>query len=284
MFGMSDSQPLIDSENEQNPSQIDETAQASRPAPDADDAPQQAGAAEAALQSDDAAQDDGQADESATAAAAAVDANADAPGDDQADAENEAEAEVESEPAEKAPARELTAEELAALPAKVEAALLTTDRAMTAAKLGDALGEVGSQAINDAVDRLNKDYEDTGRSFRIEKVAGGWQVMTLPEYADVLSALHKTRSQTKLSAAALETLAIVAYKQPILRAEIEAIRGVASGEVLRSLMDRHLVKIAGRAEEIGRPILYGTTKQFLELFGLSNLKDLPKVEELKPKA
>ena len=265
MLTMSDSQPLTDRQTEQDQPQTDETAEVSQPAPVADEAEQQAEAPEAAADTD-------------------PQSPADAAAETQAEAAPEAEPEPEPEPEEKAPARELTEEELAELPAKVEAALLTTDRAMTAAKLGDALGEVGSQAINDAVDRLNKDYEDTGRSFRIEKVAGGWQVMTLPEYADVLSALHKPRSQTKLSAAALETLAIVAYKQPILRAEIEAIRGVASGEVLRSLMDRHLVKIAGRAEEIGRPILYGTTKQFLELFGLSNLKDLPKVEELKPKA
>ncbi|MEX0654214.1 MAG: SMC-Scp complex subunit ScpB [Phycisphaeraceae bacterium] len=180
------------------------------------------------------------------------------------------------------PAPEPTAEQLEALPCQVEAALLTADRAMTAGKLGEAL-EVPAKAINDAIGQLNAVYEQSGRSFRIEQVAGGWQVMTLPAYADVLAKLHRKRSESKLSPAALETLAIVAYKQPILRAEVESIRGVASGEVLRSLMDRHLVKIAGRADEIGRPILYGTTKQFLEVFGLASLKDLPKAEELQPK-
>jgi len=105
--------------------------------------------------------------------------------------------------------------------------------------------------------------------------------MTLPTYADVLDALHKKRSESKLSPAALETLAIIAYKQPVLRAEVESIRGAASGEVIRSLMERHLIKIVGRAEEIGRPMLYGTTKTFLEVFGLSNIKDLPQVEQLK---
>ncbi|MFP4144698.1 MAG: SMC-Scp complex subunit ScpB [Phycisphaeraceae bacterium] len=182
------------------------------------------------------------------------------------------------------PQRELTETELEELPRQVEAALLTADRAMPPAKLGEALGDVPTKHLSDAVDQLNAVYEETGRSFRIEKVAGGWQILTLPEYADVLSALRKTRAQSRLSPAAMETLAIVAYRQPILRAEIEAIRGVACGEVLRSLMDRHLVRIAGRAEEIGRPILYGTTKTFLETFGLSSLRDLPKAEELRPRA
>ncbi|MEX0886992.1 MAG: SMC-Scp complex subunit ScpB [Phycisphaeraceae bacterium] len=168
------------------------------------------------------------------------------------------------------------------LPARVEAALLTTDRALTAARLAEALGVDAARPVQDAIAELNAVYEKTGRSFRIEQVAGGYQVMTLPQYADVLASLHQSRSQAKLSPAAMETLAIVAYKQPILRAEIESIRGVACGEVLRSLMDRHLVKIVGRAEEIGRPMLYGTTKAFLEVFGLASLKDLPKVEDLVP--
>lgn len=174
---------------------------------------------------------------------------------------------------------DLTEEQVRELSPRVEAAVLTAERAMTAAKLGEALG-VPAKAVNQAVAILNQAYEETGRSFRIEQLAGGWRVMTLPQFADVLAGLHKTRTQSKLSPAALETLAIIAYKQPVIRADIETIRGVACGEVLRSLMERHLIKIVGRAEEIGRPMLYGTTKQFLEVFGLSNLKDLPKVEEL----
>jgi len=165
---------------------------------------------------------------------------------------------------------------------RVEAALLTSDRAIAGAKLAEALGVSGTKLIQDAIESLNEIYEQTGRSFRIEKVAGGWQMMTLAEYADVLSSLHKTRAAAKITPAVLETLAIVAYKQPIMRAAVETIRGVACGEILRSLMDRHLVKIVGRAEELGRPMLYGTTKQFLETFGLGTLKDLPKVEELTP--
>ena len=183
--------------------------------------------------------------------------------------------------ADKAEPVELSDEQKAELAMKVEAALLTTERPMTAGKLGDLLGRVGAKAVSEAAASLNELYEKTGRSFRIEKVAGGLQVLTLPQYADVLTQLHKTRAQMRLSPAAMETLAIVAYQQPIMRAQIENVRGVACGEVLRSLMERHLVKIVGRAEEIGRPMLYGTTKGFLEVFGLSSLKDLPKVEKSK---
>ncbi len=166
---------------------------------------------------------------------------------------------------------------------KIEAAIFTSDRALSAGKLAEALGLAAGKLVIDGIDRLNRVYADTGRAFRIEAVAGGYRVLTLPEHADVLAALHKTKGQSKLSAAALETLAIVAYKQPVLRAELESIRGVACGETLRSLLERHLIKIVGRAEEIGRPMLYGTTKHFLELFGLATLKDLPKVEDLQPR-
>jgi segregation and condensation protein B len=199
---------------------------------------------------------------------------------EQVEAEVQTEVEAEAVP-DKAEPVELTAEEAEVLALKVEAALLTTERPMTSAKLGELLGGVGAKAIQDAADGLNNLYKETGRSFRIEKVAGGLQVLTLPAYADVLTQLHKTRAQMRLSPAAMETLAIVAYQQPVMRAQIESVRGVACGEVLRSLMERHLVKIVGRAEEIGRPMLYGTTKGFLEVFGLSGIKDLPKVEKSK---
>jgi len=165
----------------------------------------------------------------------------------------------------------------------IEAALLTSDKPVPTARLAELVGSTCGKLVEQAIASLNELYESTGRSFHIDSVAGGWQILTLPQYADTLAKLHRTREQTRLSPAAMETLAIIAYKQPVLRAEIEAIRGVASGEMIRSLMDRHLVKIAGRAEEIGRPILYGTTKAFLESFGLASLKDLPKAEELKPK-
>ncbi len=106
-------------------------------------------------------------------------------------------------------------------------------------------------------------------------------MMTLPPYNHWLKKLLRVRKDSKLTQASLETLAIIAYKQPIIRADVEAIRGVASGEVIRNLMYKGLVKIVGRAEVIGRPMLYGTTRKFLDIFGLNSLKDLPKVEELK---
>lgn len=169
------------------------------------------------------------------------------------------------------------------LPVRVEAALLTSDRGMSSSRIAEALGLRGAgSAVEESVRELNEVYTRTGRSFRIEKVAGSYQVVTLPKYAGVLDGLRRSRQENKLSASQLETLAIVAYKQPVVRADIEAIRGAASGEVLRLLMDKHLVKIVGRAEELGRPMLYGTTKQFLEVFGLGSLKDLPEVDQLKP--
>jgi segregation and condensation protein B len=172
------------------------------------------------------------------------------------------------------------------LGARIEAVLLSLDRAATSAKLADwldlGLEEGGAGTIGRAIGELNDLYEETGRSFRIERVAGGWQIRTLGEFAEDLAKLRQRRHETKLSQAALETLAIVAYRQPILRADVEAIRGVACGEVLRTLMERRLVKIVGRAEELGRPMLYGTTKTFLEVFGMSNLKDLPQSSELRP--
>ena len=106
-------------------------------------------------------------------------------------------------------------------------------------------------------------------------------MLTLPHYHHWLRKMIKVRGDSKLTPAALETLAIVAYKQPVIRADIEAIRGVASGEMLRSLMLKGLVKMVGRAEVVGRPMQYGTTRKFLEIFGLNDLKDLPKIEELK---
>jgi segregation and condensation protein B len=137
-------------------------------------------------------------------------------------------------------------------------------------------------AVEAAIAELNSQYEQTARSFRIESVAGGFRVMTLPKFAPVLTAFHAAQQSHKLSRAAVETLAIVAYKQPITRAQLEAIRGVACGEVLKTLLERRLVTIKGRAEELGRPMLYGTTKQFLDQFGLASTADLPTLTELKP--
>jgi segregation and condensation protein B len=162
----------------------------------------------------------------------------------------------------------------------LEALLLGTHHPLTAGRLAELMELPGTKPIRQAVKQLNEQYEQTGRSFHIEQVAGGYQILTLPRFGEVLKKLHQKEIDAKLTKAALETMAIIAYKQPILRAEVEAIRGVACGETIRSLMEKRLVKIAGRAEEPGRPILYGTTKRFLEIFGLNSLKDLPQAEGL----
>ncbi len=165
----------------------------------------------------------------------------------------------------------------------LEALLFGTQHPLTPGRLAELLELPTSGPVRKAIKTLNAAYEQTERSFRIEQVAGGYQMLSLPEFGDALKKLHQKETDSKLTKAALETLAIVAYKQPILRAEVEAIRGVQCGETIRSLMEKHLVRIAGRAEEPGRPILYGTTKRFLELFGLNSLKDLPQNEELTPR-
>lgn len=163
----------------------------------------------------------------------------------------------------------------------VEAILFASDEPVSLQKLVE-IAEAGSvKTIRKAVKALNKKYRLGRFSFRIEELAGGYQMMTLSCFNPWLTKLIKVRSDNKLSPAQLETLAIVAYKQPIIRADIEAIRGVATGEVIRNLMYKGLVKIVGRAEILGRPMLYGTTKKFLDIFGLASLKDLPKIEELK---
>ena len=162
----------------------------------------------------------------------------------------------------------------------IEAVLFASDEPLTPARLGTIV-ETGVKQIREHIKNLNDKYEANKNAFRIEQIAGGYQMLTLSPYNHWLNKLLRVRSDSKLSPAALETLAIIAYKQPVIRADIEAIRGVAVGEIVRGLMYKGLVKIVGRAEVLGRPMLYGTTRKFLEVFGLNSLKDLPKIEELK---
>jgi segregation and condensation protein B len=200
-----------------------------------------------------------------------------------------------------AAAREAAARELAP---KVEALLMSVDRPIPTDRIAVALGLVPEDAqvgeehvlrppmdararaealatVEEAVGLLNAAYEQTGRSFRVAALAGGHRVTTLAVFAGVIANFHRQRLSSKLSRPAIETLAIIAYRQPITRAELESIRGVACGEVLKSLIDRRLVTIKGRAEELGRPLLYGTTKQFLDQFGLASIKDLPAPTEMR---
>lgn len=178
------------------------------------------------------------------------------------------------QPAGDRPAAEVTTESI------VEAILFATDSPLPAARVAQIIGVGDAKSVRKHVQALNREYEASGRAFRIEEIAKGFQMLTLPAYNNWLSKVLRARAETKLSPAAMETLAIIAYKQPILRADVESIRGVAAGEVINRLREMNLVKIVGRAEELGRPMLYGTTKKFLEVFGLSSLDDLPNVDAL----
>ncbi|MBN9399013.1 MAG: SMC-Scp complex subunit ScpB ['Candidatus Kapabacteria' thiocyanatum] len=134
--------------------------------------------------------------------------------------------------------------------------------------------------FDDLVDEINDDLEKTDRPFRIVKIAGGYQFATTPQHGQLVQRLLKAKNRKRLTQAALETLAIVAYRQPITKAEVDAIRGVNSGEVVNSLTEKQLVAMVGRAETPGKPLLYGTTDDFLRVFGLNSLSDLPKLREI----
>lgn len=162
----------------------------------------------------------------------------------------------------------------------VEAVLFCCDRSMSAKKLAKIIGVGDGRKVRSAIKLLQKEYRKTGRAFQIEEVAGGYQMFTLPEFHPWVKRLGKATKEERLSQAALETLAIIVYRQPILRADIEAIRGVQCGPMLRALIERGLVKVAGKSDELGRPLLYGTTKRFLEVFGLRSLRDLPQSQDL----
>ena len=164
----------------------------------------------------------------------------------------------------------------------LEAILFTCDEPISPAKLKDVCGgEPKPEEIKEALAQLKVEYDQAPRAFSLEEIAGGYQLLTRPQYADILSNLKKAKAERKLSVAALETLAIIAYKQPIKRVDVEAIRGAQSGELIRALMERNLVKIAGRDELPGSPLMYGTTKDFLDTFGLKSVEELPRPEEVK---
>lgn len=160
--------------------------------------------------------------------------------------------------------------------ARVEAVLFLAKEPIPSRKLA-LLADVEDGARARAlVRRLNERYRRVGSAFCAVEAAGGFQLRTLPEFAPWLFRLQEAPVETRLTGSAMETLAIVAYEQPILRAKIESIRGVHCGDVLRQLLEQDLIKIVGRSEELGRPFLYGTTKRFLTTFGLTRVEDLPR--------
>lgn len=139
--------------------------------------------------------------------------------------------------------------------------------------------EDGTQART-MIGHLNRRYDEVGRAFHVKKIAGGYQMLTRPQFFDWINRLEHSPSRIRLSKAARETLTVVAYRQPIIKADIESIRGVSCGEMLRQLLEKGLVKISGRSEDLGRPFLYATTRQFLTEFGFNSLQDLPKFDTL----
>lgn len=173
------------------------------------------------------------------------------------------------------------ASETAAKLARLESVLFLSHEALNSRKISLYASLADGTEARTLVRQLNRTYDRLGRSFRVEEVAGGYQLLTRAQFAQWLRRLGHVPAETRLSAPALETLAVVAYRQPVVRAEIEAIRGVSCGEILRQLMERDLVRINGRSEELGRPYLYSTTKRFLRTFGLRSLENLPRSEQLR---
>ncbi len=180
-----------------------------------------------------------------------------------------------------APAADPALSDMRALKGILEALLFVTAEPIPVTRFLALLGAVTKQDVDQALASLAQDYEQEGRGLQLAEVAGGYRIVTKAEFAPWLKRLEKVKAPSKLSRSALESLAIIAYKQPIVRGEVEQIRGVETSGVIRTLLERKLVRIVGRKEEPGRPIMYGTTKFFLEHFGLRDLSQLPPLREFK---
>jgi segregation and condensation protein B len=162
----------------------------------------------------------------------------------------------------------------------VEALILASGEPISAARLAQIVPDCTPGTAKDLVNALNEEYQQQDRAFEIWEVAGGYQLRTRAEFSGYLQQLQGQRP-LRLSRASLESLAIIAYKQPVTRSEVELVRGVDSGAVMKSLLDRRLVRIVGHREVPGRPMLYGTSRRFLEIFGLESLQQLPSLRELE---
>lgn len=165
--------------------------------------------------------------------------------------------------------------------ARLEAALFLADEPLPARRLADAAGLADGHEARRLIERLRRLLADDNSAFQIDELGGGYQLLTRPAFHPWLLRLRRTGQDVRLTPAALETLAVVAYKQPITRADVDALRGVGCGEVIRLLMEKGLVRVCGRHDSLGRPQLYGTTRRFLQAFGMQSLADLPEVESLK---
>ncbi|RMF67684.1 MAG: SMC-Scp complex subunit ScpB [Calditrichaeota bacterium] len=171
--------------------------------------------------------------------------------------------------------------ERALLKQAVEALIFASDVPLSEQKIAKIVEDLTPSQVSKLVDELNADYREQGRAFFITKVAGGFQFNTQKDVAPWVKKLYKGRLRPRLSQASLESLAIIAFKQPISRVEIDTIRGVNSGGVLKNLLERNLIAIAGRADAPGRPLLYGTTSEFLRYLGINHISELPKPREIE---
>jgi segregation and condensation protein B len=162
----------------------------------------------------------------------------------------------------------------------VEALLFASDSPLSVGKIREIVSELTPKEIEKAIESLNLHYQKTQRTFTIREIAGGYQIFTLPEYSDYVDRLYLNKQRSRLTQKALETLAIIAYKQPLTKNEMEEIRGVNVDGVVKTLTSRNLITITGRAKAPGSPFLYSTTKKFLDYFGLNSMDDLPKLKEI----
>ncbi|MEP3481404.1 MAG: SMC-Scp complex subunit ScpB [Fuerstiella sp.] len=158
---------------------------------------------------------------------------------------------------------------------RLEACLLISGSAVSASKLASLAGLVDAAEAVELLELLNRSYDLSGSAFRVERTATGYLLMTRPALVDWLDRLHQRQAEMKLTPPMMETLTIIGYQQPITRAGVESIRGVQSSEMIRQLVERHLVKVGGEEDSLGRPFLYITTRQFLDMFGLGRVEDLP---------
>ncbi len=178
--------------------------------------------------------------------------------------------------------REVDSLEIKELKQIVEALLIATPEPLTQNRFNVCLGDSEAKApLNEIIGELQKEYEKTNRSFFIKEIAGGYQIVTRAEFEPHIKGLFSKSGKLRLSQAALETLAIVSYRQPVTRNDIESIRGVSSDSSLRTLLDRKLLEIRGREDGPGRALLYRTSTEFLQYFGLNSVKDLPKLREVE---
>ena len=170
--------------------------------------------------------------------------------------------------------------DLSELVAVVEALIFVADEPITSKLIADVLGEE-RQAVEAAVEQLKQEYENRESGLQIREIAGGWQISTRTEFHEEVRKFLKTRPSAKLSLASLETLAVIAYKQPVTVPEILEIRGVQSASAIKTLLDKRLIIAKGRKETVGRPMQYGTSKEFLLQFGLKDLSELPSIEDFE---